>query len=485
MAERKLDTEVKKASEVLEKALSARFEAGRGILQQGTKLIVPQAMSLQDAVDALTTYIAEMEEMVEKNVEMYCHVDDGLYAFYQAMTTQFGQILGKSTYSFFGKIPAQERSVTIGFNKTATIPVEHIQIPGLTNKIRIYLGHRINRDDPMNSLVVANFEYIKKWEPLIEDIQKEWKRILDYESIFKGKAVTSNWEFVNTMAADTSKLVYSESEQAALNANLFMPMRQTSRLFEIDEPVRRTILLHGKFGTGKTFTALRAAQIAEENGWTFINVLPGHDITVALNFAKKFQPAVVFFEDVDQATDGGRSEALNMVLNTVDGLLSKDANVITILTTNNQERINRAMLRPGRIDAVLQLGVLDEPAVIRLVEVYAGKLLKGKLDGPALFKAASGYVPAFVAESVRRAKRYALARDPEGQISITSKDVENALVELRSQWDLMHSDQVKDATTLDSLFREVMEDVNAEYGEVVADEIEERVLKRLKCMGGG
>jgi SpoVK/Ycf46/Vps4 family AAA+-type ATPase len=88
----------------------------------------------------------------------------------------------------------------------------------------------------------------------------------------------------------------------------------------------------------------------------------------------------------------------------MDGILTKDANVITVLTTNFVERIDRAMMRPGRLDAIINYPPPDEEAAIRLVRLYS----RGKVadDEPLnrLGQELKGQIPATIQEVVERAK---------------------------------------------------------------------------------
>ena len=53
---------------------------------------------------------------------------------------------------------------------------------------------------------------------------------------------------------------------------------------------------------------------------------------------------------------------------------------MTILTTNNVSHIERAMLRPGRIDTVIELGKLDRGSLERLIKAYCGENLAGPIN---------------------------------------------------------------------------------------------------------
>jgi transitional endoplasmic reticulum ATPase len=451
---------VERIRKQFEKALAVQYEQSQSILREGSQIVVPQFMTLKDAAKAITAFEEQREEMVSKRLSFECHPHDGLVNFYKAMQETFGTILAsqQEINSFFGSftVPGQSISVPIDFDESTTVPIGTVEVPGLP--ISIEINVRSNENNPVKGLVVVDLEYKRLYEPLVEQIEAITKRRLKSDSIFRNKALNSKFEFLD-LRADTSKIVYSQIERAQVDANIFTPIEMKAECKRAGIPIKRTVLLHGRFGTGKTLTALAAAKTCVENGWTFINVAPGDSIIRALEFARVNQPCLVFFEDIDVSTSGDRSDALNEVLNHVDGLLSKTAEVMTILTTNRIDHINKAMLRPGRIDAVIELGYLDVEAVAQLVRGYGGEMLEGELDEQALFDAAEGYVPAFIAEAVHRAKNYAVRHSNNGsKLKVTTKDVENALIGLRAQYNLMIGKQATEKPTLDKALTALVQD---------------------------
>jgi len=224
--------------------------------------------------------------------------------------------------------------------------------------------------------------------------------------------------------------------------------------------LKRTVLLSGRYGTGKTLTALLTASIAVQYGWTFIQVLPGDNIDEAFNVAVAHEPAVVFFEDVDSAAgaNGQRNERINTILNTLDGMLAKSAKVVTVLTTNHVGEIERAMLRPGRIDKIIDLGKVDAESIVRMIRGYIGDRLSGELDGDKLMSVADGYTPAFVSEACQQALLYSLDRT-DGKVNgqmIEEQDIVRALVGLRAQFELMSSSHVVRQDSISSAFESMV-----------------------------
>ena len=71
---------------------------------------------------------------------------------------------------------------------------------------------------------------------------------------------------------------------------------------------------------------------------------------------------------------------MDEILNVIDGIESKGTEIITVLTTNNLGNITSAMLRPGRLDAIVSVRAPDAKAAQQLVRLYAGTLLAADDD---------------------------------------------------------------------------------------------------------
>ncbi len=141
-------------------------------------------------------------------------------------------------------------------------------------------------------------------------------------------------------------------------------------------------------------------------------------------FARCYQPAVVFAEDVDRVTDGERDVNMDDILNTIDGVESKGTEIITILTTNHVENIDQAMLRPGRLDSVISVSPPDAAAAQKLVKIYARGLISENECLDQVGKELDGQIPAVIREVVERSKLAAIKRlNPGEPLSVTQDDL--------------------------------------------------------------
>jgi len=476
---------VEKVVAQLEKELARHYTAGNAVTREGNKIIIPEWMNYRDAASTILQHDKAMEEEIQTLVEYEGHPNDCLVAFYQSLKDSFGELLGKSVETFFGTIPGKSISVAVDYNETVLVPIGESQIPGLP--ITMKVQPVFDEDHESGGMLRVVFTYRRKFDPLVKRIEAMSKERLKNSSIFKGKAFDSKFNFMNVRNFDETRVVYSAVERTQIDANILSPITRTQQWLHNGSSLKRGVLLHGPYGTGKTLTARVTAKRCLENGWTFINVLPGDDIVRCLRFAARYQPSVVFFEDIDSTTGSDRTDRVNEILNTIDGVLSKDTQVVTVLTTNHIESVNRAMLRPGRLDSVIKLGELDKEAVVELLRACsrnaAGEsILEGELDEEPIWDASRGYVPAFIVESVVKAKAYALARNGHGELKITSKDIENALRELRPQWDLMNikPDAKNDSieTSINGIVEKVVDDRVSSLHDLI-DSLDDYVRDRM------
>jgi SpoVK/Ycf46/Vps4 family AAA+-type ATPase len=96
------------------------------------------------------------------------------------------------------------------------------------------------------------------------------------------------------------------------------------------------------------------------------------------------------------------------------------------------------MLRPGRLDTVVSVRAPDKEAAIRLVRMYAGKLLDPafELEDSGVGDVLAGEIPAIIREVVERSKLAALRRD-NGNLLLTPGDIEITAKGMKAHMNLL------------------------------------------------
>eukprot|EP00835_Amoeboradix_gromovi_P003346 NODE_217_length_14216_cov_0.430545.p4 type:complete len:421 gc:universal NODE_217_length_14216_cov_0.430545:1600-2862(+) len=147
----------------------------------------------------------------------------------------------------------------------------------------------------------------------------------------------------------------------------------------------RGILLQGSPGTGKTLLAKALA--GESNvpfyfmsGSEFDEIYVGvgaKRVRELFNTAKKSSPSIIFIDELD-AVGGKRNprdqsymrQTLNQLLVELDGFAPSD-NVVVIAATNSPETLDKALLRPGRFDKIVDVPLPDVRGRESILKVHA------------------------------------------------------------------------------------------------------------------
>lgn len=474
-------------------ALGATQVGDDSITFEGEKLVLPAAFEgrVLDAVDYLKAYHNAMEKKYEYNRTFQYRPWDGANAFHNVMMKLFGTAgIGKDRpATFFSpERPPVMETINVGLDKTTQIPWGEVVFSQLDATFGV--GGRM--DEEMGQLFHLSVEAPKKYKRQIEAFYAMVEKELKENSIYRGKAITGakNPVYLDTSKVDPNKIVYSEEVLTNLSTNLWSRIRYTEAYRTgLDVELKRAVLLEGPYGTGKSLAGMLTAQEAEKHGWTFLLCRSGvDDLFEVLQTAQLYAPAVVWFEDIDVVASGENAdpEKISKLLDRLDGIQGKGAEVIAGFTTNFVENLQKGVLRPGRIDAIIHIGELDADGYAKLIKSLVKPQFLGSIDYEKVPAAMHGFLPAFVSEAIKGALSYALTRN-QGSIAgikITTDDLVNSARALRPQLDLMNgAKEGASGATLDSVlkntFRETLNktkqnvvDKNGNYGLQVADDRE-------------
>jgi transitional endoplasmic reticulum ATPase len=431
---------------------------------EGDRFILPASLrgDIQGAENYLRQYRESQEETYEYSRTYPYRPADGAAAFDRAMKRLFGSTgVGQATYSFFGKQPPQFRTIDVGVGRTLQVPWGNVTFSPLD---AVFTTGAM-KDPERGLLFVLSVEAPRKHRQRIEGFFDAVARELAEASIYRGKAINGAEEpaFLDVTAVDPSTVVYSADVMTQLNANLWALLDHTAVMRDLKIPLKRAVLVEGPYGTGKTLAGALTAQRAVQNGWTFVLCRPGvDDLMTTLRTAQLYSPAVVWFEDIDIVGSGGTTTFIARLLDALDGVTAKGAEVVAGFTTNHVDRLQKGLLRPGRIDTVIHIGELDTAGIERLIKVTVPERLLGKVDYTKVATAFTGYVPAFAKEAIDRAMRYSIARNGGVPDQVTTDDLVNAAKGLREQHRLMEAAaEGANRPTLDGVFRDVVEGVVA------------------------
>ncbi|EFO7976593.1 ATP-binding protein [Salmonella enterica] len=438
------------------------------IVYHGDKITIPEGMSVTDAIDLLERQRDYLEEEVKISRVFDAFPWDGANALAICLQQKFGWAAAEGTPSFFGKRPPEMITIEIAYGQTKRIPWGRFSLPTVEGFIQTSAQMKNGR------VCFAIIGQVKrKDEKPVEGLFNEIGEYLKAHSIYAGKAIKIRFRddagkllempephFLDTSHISRDMLVYSRDVEDAIKTNLFTPIERLNDCIANNIPVKRGILLGGPYGTGKTLAATVASKIAEDHGITYLYVPHSDELADAIEFAKQYDrtACVIFCEDIDRAISGERSVEMDDILNILDGIDTKAAKIITVLTTNHLDRINPAMLRPGRLDAIINVNAPDAEAVERLIRLYGEGTIAADTDLRAAGELLAGTIPAVIAEVVKRAKLVQLQLQEPGTLvaDITGEAVYASAQTMQDQIELLAQQSAK--VTPEPTFKQVIGD---------------------------
>lgn len=432
-------------SEMME-VLSAKLQATKAdndrkevtFKREGVQIIIPEGMSYAEAAKWVSRKQQEDEQEVAVSETIHGYPLDAALALAKAMSKIYGWTSMTPTPGFFGDRPPHMISVQVAVNETVSVPWGRFKIPGLEGHIE----SGITMEDGAFAFQLEG-RVRQKCLVDIKRLAAMAREILVTDSIYKGKAISVDFpdeddaddfspvdhapKFMDLSRVRKEELIFPRETQDLVTSSLFTPIRHTQACRDAQIPRKRGILLEGPYGVGKTLTANVVAKLCEENGWTFIYIHDLGSLPKAVRFARRYEPAVIFAEDIDRAVGQDRNDVANDILNTIDGVDSKDRELIVVLTTNNVEKIHPAMLRPGRLDTVVSVRPPDAPSVEALIRLYCRGLLEDNVSLGAVGVKLAGQIPAVIREVVERAKLDAITRlEGTGTLLLAESDLDKA-----------------------------------------------------------
>ena len=201
------------------------------------------------------------------------------------------------------------------------------------------------------------------------------------------------------------------------------------------------VLLVGPPGTGKTLIARAIAGEAKVpffsiSGSDFVEMFVGVGaarVRDMFDNAKKHAPCIIFIDEIDAvgrhrgAGMGGgndeREQTLNQMLVEMDGF-ETNSGVIVIAATNRSDVLDRALLRPGRFDRQVHVGLPDIRGREQILRVHMRKVpINADVDPAVLARGTPGFSGADLANLVNESALFAARRNKR---SVDMQDFEDA-----------------------------------------------------------
>jgi cell division protease FtsH len=210
-------------------------------------------------------------------------------------------------------------------------------------------------------------------------------------------------------------------------------LRDPSRFRRLGANVPKGILLHGPPGTGKTLLAKAVAHEAgarfyAQSASAFVEMFVGLGaarIRRLFKEARKHAPAIVFIDELDAVgatrgadISGEKDQTLNQLLVELDGFGGREG-LVVIAASNLLEKLDPALLRPGRFDRQVFVSPPDLEGRKRILAVHTrGKPLASGIDLEVVARQTAGLTGADLANICNEAAIVA-GRDRRERIETT------------------------------------------------------------------
>lgn len=316
------------------------------------------------------------------------------------------------------------------------MPVDEVKPLTDLEELKLWLHDRIPiSDDQLRNLCITMEDFGKA----LKTVQPSAKR--------EGFATVpdTTWDDIGSL-----KDVREELQMAIL-----APVRYSDRFEELGLHVPTGVLLCGPPGCGKT---LLAKAIANEAGINFIsvkgpellNMYVGESekaVRVCFERARNSAPCVIFFDELDalcpkrsDSREGGATmRVVNQMLTEMDGIEGRKG-VFLLAASNRPDIVDPAVLRPGRLDKILYVGLPSREDRVDILRAITKNGTQPKLDEDVdivsigTSEQTKGYTGADLAALVREASVLALKEfmlGGEANLKVSSRHFIRAAEKIR------------------------------------------------------
>ncbi len=219
-------------------------------------------------------------------------------------------------------------------------------------------------------------------------------------------------------------------------------LQSPKKFNELGAKIPKGVLLYGPPGTGKT---LLGRAVAGEAGVPFFSISGSDFVEMFVGVgasrvrdlfeqAKKSAPCIVFIDEIDAVgrqrgagLGGGhdeREQTLNQLLVEMDGFAPNEG-IIIIAATNRPDILDPALLRPGRFDREVTVGIPDITGRKAILQVHMrGKPFNEDVEVDVIARRTPGFTGADLENLVNEAALLAARRDKK---NITQEELENSI----------------------------------------------------------
>ncbi|MFT4311158.1 MAG: proteasome-activating nucleotidase [Candidatus Woesearchaeota archaeon] len=322
--------------------------------------------------------------------------------------------------------PALMLAETIEVNDNTAI----IKVPN-GNKFLVNIANNVKKLKPGDSVTVE-----QKNLTVVDVVTQE--RNLDVDQFVIIEKPNIRWKDIGGL----------KSQEQELKEVVELPLKNPKLFKDIGISPPKGILLYGPPGTGKT---LLAKAVANSTDSTFIEIVGSELVQKFIGegaklvkeifkLAKQKAPTIIFIDEIDAiaskrievGTSGEREvqRTFMQLLAELDGFEPLD-NVKVVGCTNRKDILDTAVIRPGRLDRLIEVPAPNEEGLREIFKIHSKKMtLDKKVDLDTLFKQMEGFTGAEIKSVCTEAGYFAIRNKRTG---ITHKDFVEAVKKIKKK----------------------------------------------------
>ena len=357
-------------------------------------------------------------------------------------TLAYTDLITKIKEDSVEKIEMREKSTTVKVKlkdqdeeKEVKVPESEAFIEFVQDQVKE--GKTINLNQKEENLLVVVGEKLLSFLPTIMLIVL-LVMIMQMQGLGdKGKVYDATTQKTKTTFKDIAGL--DEEKQEMIEIVDFL--KKPKKFQEMGAKIPRGVLLCGNPGTGKTLIAKAIAGEADVpfismSGSEFIEMFAGlgaSRVRKLFEKARKIAPCIVFIDEIDAigsrrtTSSGSESEnnqTLNQLLVEMDGFDTEEA-IIVLAATNRPEMLDKALLRPGRFDRQITIGLPDLNGREAILNIHSkDKKIDESVNLRSIAEDTAGFTGAELANILNEAAIIATIKRHK---AITNKDIEDAV----------------------------------------------------------
>ena len=215
-------------------------------------------------------------------------------------------------------------------------------------------------------------------EAIMETLTQEARKLHKRRPVFRVSQKWGNFKTVSDIPVrPLDTVILREGQRERIINELTKFLDQEKRYVEVGLPWHIGLLFHGAPGTGKTSIATAIAHSLGLDTYS-VALSAVDDDNALMDLVSDVRPrSVLLLEDVDVAhaakerSDDQSGVTMGGLLNALDGIGTPHG-IITLMTTNHIETLDPALIRPGRVDILEEIGYVDTAQVVALCKQFLG-----------------------------------------------------------------------------------------------------------------